>query len=42
MNSPAIRAWVVGRFLPLSLLDYIAVVAAAIGLLREVCRWLSV
>lgn len=41
MNAHAIRAWVVGRFLPLSLLDYIAVVAAAIGLLREACRWLS-
>ena len=35
------RRWVRSRFLPLSLLDYAAVLAAALGLLDEVVRFLA-
>lgn len=36
-----IKRWVLARVLPLSWLDYMAIAAAAIGVLDEVLRWLS-
>lgn len=41
MLTPTIRRWFGRRFLPLSWLDYAALVAAAIGLVRECYRWWS-
>ena len=41
MDYLALRQWAIRRFLPLSWLDYIAVVAAALGLLDEVVRFLA-
>ena len=36
-----IRRWIVKRFCPLSALDYAAMIAASLGVLDEVLRWLS-
>ena len=41
MNYLALRRWAARRFFPLSGLDYIAVVAAAVGLCDEIVRWCS-
>lgn len=39
--APTIRRWLAVRFLPLSRLDYAALIAAVVGLLREVVDWLG-
>ena len=39
--TQTIKRWIVRRFCPLSVLDWAALMAATVGLLDEVCRWLG-
>ena len=36
-----LKRWITERFLPLSWLDYVAIAAAAAGVIDEVANWLA-
>ena len=39
--TQSLRRWIVSRFCPLSALDYAALLAASIGVMDEVLRYLG-